>query len=56
MDITARRRQTPRKGAEMKLSDSMLGGDVVGRNLEGGTLADLLGEAPAFLVFLRHLG
>lgn len=36
--------------------DVWTAGNLRGRNLEGDTLAEVLGEQPALLVFARHLG
>jgi hypothetical protein len=40
----------------MELSSELLSEPVAGRNLEGATLGDALGDDPVLLVFLRHLG
>ena len=40
----------------MDLSSEIRNQPVEGRNFDGGTLGSALGENPALLVFLRHLG
>jgi hypothetical protein len=39
-----------------KIPAKVLQTPVQGRSLQGATLADVLGESPTLLVFLRHLG
>ena len=40
----------------MKLRTEFRNEPVTGRNLEGASLGDALGDDPVLLVFLRHLG